>query len=165
MTIPAEKMQPIKDWMGRYLIARKEQENALLALERWRKAAQRTGWALDGEQTETSGQTNPLQLAAAEELWRLQSELAEKISQCIGIRREIVAAIDQMREGKLRSLLWYRYIEGLTFERIAERMHYSCMHIYRLHKRALNELILPSAASPQLLKEKEQQAFPPLRRC
>ena len=52
------------------------------------------------------------------------------------------AAVKQMDDEKLRDVMMYRYIDGLKLEEIAIEMSYSYMQIYRLHKKAISEIML-----------------------
>ena len=60
----------------------------------------------------------------------------------IDLRRRIKAAVKQMDDEKLRDVMMYRYIDGLKLEEIAIEMSYSYMQIYRLHKKAISEIML-----------------------
>ena len=55
-------------------------------------------------------------------------------------RREIGAAIDTVPDARLQELLRLRYIEGMTWERVAVQIDYSYMQVCRLHGKALSQL-------------------------
>lgn len=71
-------------------------------------------------------------------------ELEEKIKQAVGelieIRKEIETVLGQLEDENLRRLMEYRYIDGLTWEQVAEKMHYSWRHTCRLHGEALAKI-------------------------
>ena len=71
-------------------------------------------------------------------------ELEEKINQAIDeladIRMEIEAVLGQLEDDTLRELMEYRYIDGLAWEQVAEKMHYSWRHTCRLHGEALAKI-------------------------
>lgn len=71
-------------------------------------------------------------------------ELEEKINQAIDeladIRMEIEDVLGQLEDDTLRKLMEYRYIDGLTWEQVAEKMHYSWRHTCRLHGEALAKI-------------------------
>ena len=50
-----------------------------------------------------------------------------------------MSAIDKVEDYRLHDLLVNRYINFYTWEKIAEDMDYSVVHIYRLHGQALKE--------------------------
>ena len=51
-------------------------------------------------------------------------------------------AIEALADPRGREVLRRRYLMGQTWERMAEEMHYSVMHLTRLHARALEELVM-----------------------
>lgn len=55
----------------------------------------------------------------------------------------IHAAIDAVDDARMRELLELRYIDGMTWEAVAERMGYEPRHIYRLHGQALLRVRVP----------------------
>ena len=59
-----------------------------------------------------------------------------EIDQLTALETEIISVIDRVQE-PYRTLLYERYVNGLTFERIAVRMNYSWRQIIRLHGQAL----------------------------
>ena len=69
----------------------------------------------------------------------LEREINEDIDRSIDLQREIRAVIAAVPEQRLRTLLELRYINCMTFERIACEMNYSYMQICRLHGKALAE--------------------------
>lgn len=71
------------------------------------------------------------------QLEKLTDYLFEKYQKCIGIETDILMRLDRMQDQTEREVLRYRYIDGLTWERIAERMVYSRRNITRIHGRAL----------------------------
>ena len=72
----------------------------------------------------------------------LEQDINREIDAQIDLRRRIKAAVKQMDDEKLRDVMMYRYIDGLKLEEIAIEMSYSYMHIYRLHKKAISEIML-----------------------
>ncbi len=69
--------------------------------------------------------------------------LTKRINELEGIRKEITSAIYKVSDSVLQSLLIKRYIEGKTWECIADEMFYSSVHVQRsLHPKALAEIEL-----------------------
>lgn len=85
---------------------------------------------------QTSGD-NKLQ-AAIEKLLEEDQRLAEKITEYLTAKKKIEAEIETVEDEQLRCLLRYRYIDHLTWEKIAEKMDYSHRQLMRKHKRALD---------------------------
>ena len=75
-------------------------------------------------------------------------EIEEKIDQEIDelqeVRRDIKTVLGQLEDDTLRLLMEYRYIDGLTFEEIAVKMHYSWRWVIKLHGKALAEIKISS---------------------
>ena len=55
----------------------------------------------------------------------------------------IHAVIDQVDDARMRELLELRYIDGMTWEAVAERMGYSTRQVTRLHGYALRMVRVP----------------------
>lgn len=70
------------------------------------------------------------------------SDMADKrIDELYEIKKEILAAVKELEDSTLRTLLVARYINFKTWEQIAADMHYSYKHIVHiLHPKALSKL-------------------------
>lgn len=80
---------------------------------------------------------------ATDSLVELRAMLYDKLLDSTEIRLEIERCLASIKDDRLRLLMEYRYINGLTWEQVAETMHCEYRWILRLHKRAL-ALIEPS---------------------
>ena len=69
----------------------------------------------------------------------LQDRYKAKIEELAARQIEVEKAIDALRPPH-RMLLRYRYIDGLTWEQVSERIHYSWRQTHRLHREALQML-------------------------
>ena len=85
----------------------------------------------------TLGQARLSEQSYDEEVEGLEQMLRQKAGQLLGVRKEIERAIGAVENDTYRLLLRYRYIQGDTFEKIAERMHYSSRQVMNLHSAAL----------------------------
>lgn len=70
----------------------------------------------------------------------MEREINEDIDRSIDLQRGIRTAIAAVPEARLRTLLEYKYINGLTLDETAVRMAYSYPQICRLHGRALQSV-------------------------
>lgn len=70
----------------------------------------------------------------------LEAELKEELPRVIDLRKEMETIIKQIDDDRLRLLLYYRYIDGLTWEEIAENLEVTSRSVFRLHARALDAL-------------------------
>lgn len=126
-----------KTWLNRYCLAGLAVQRLTEEIARWEaQAASLT--ARYGEASGSSGEDS-LQ-RAVEKMLELRDELAEELRRQLAIRREIEEAIRALEDERLRELLRLRYLEGLTWERVAENMDYSYVQTNRLHKKAVSEL-------------------------
>ena len=72
----------------------------------------------------------------------IEADINREIDRQIDLRERIETAICAIPDGRLRDLMRYRYIDGLTWEQIAVEMHYSYVHICRMHGQALAVIML-----------------------
>lgn len=70
----------------------------------------------------------------------LERKITQAIDELADIRAEIEDVLGQLEDDTLRELMEYRYIDGLTWEQVAEKMHYSWRHTCRLHGEALAKI-------------------------
>lgn len=83
-------------------------------------------------------QTSDKVSEAVSKIADLEKEIDAEVDALVAIRNQIQAAIEAIQDDTLKTLLEYRYIDGLTWEKIAVKMNYSYMHVCRLHGKAIN---------------------------
>ena len=66
-----------------------------------------------------------------------ERELDAQIDRMIAMREEIQATIARVSDERMRVLLELRYLNGRTWEDVAEQMNYTTRNIYNLHSAAL----------------------------
>lgn len=74
----------------------------------------------------------------------VKSDIEVKLVEAYDKKRLIESAIDSMENDRLSVILSLKYIDGLTLEVIADRLHYSNSHIGVLHRQALDEFVIPN---------------------
>ena len=79
---------------------------------------------------------------AVESIIQAQQELDAQINQCGAIRREIVAAIDQIANPRDHEILRRRYILGQKWENIAVETGIDLRWVYRRHRAAVQRLVI-----------------------
>lgn len=127
-----------KAWLNRYHLAGLAIRRLTGEIARWEaQAAALT--ARYGETSSSAGE-DPLQ-RAVEKMLELRDELAQELQRQMVLRREIEEAIRGVEDERLRELLRLRYLEGMTWEGVAERMGYSCRQVTRLHGQALGDVL------------------------
>lgn len=71
----------------------------------------------------------------------IEREIEDEVESARLLRRDIRQSISRVSSGTLRRLLTYRYICGCTWERVAEKLDMSYVHVvHRLHPKALCEI-------------------------
>lgn len=83
---------------------------------------------------------------ARENIFLWEIKIALQVDGLLQMRRTIDDAIAALPDPESQLVLKYRYIDGLTIEEIARRMHYCERHISRLHESALRAICLPGCA-------------------
>lgn len=127
-------------------------------LERYRHAVQRELWLRDelaewrarAEAASPSLRETPAAPADGvapfvrplEHVLVLEDLLRAQIEEAAALRLALDAAIRAVDDPTLRELLYLRYVNGLTWERIAGKMHYCIMQLSRLHNAALEAAAL-----------------------
>lgn len=92
----------------------------------------------DNEKIQTSSDKDRLGAAVAK-IVDLENEINSTIDSFLEKRGKIIMQIDSMESVIYYQVLFSRYIEQETFEKIAEETEYSLRQILRIHGRALSE--------------------------
>lgn len=90
------------------------------------------------EKVQTSPNFDKIGTAIAK-IDELENNLDKMIDEYLVKRERIIAQIDTMEEESVYQILFSRYIEKKTFEKIATEMEYSWRQIVRLHGKALQQ--------------------------
>lgn len=77
---------------------------------------------------------------AAARIADIDALIIRRTKELAGLREDIGRMIGTVGDDTQRRLLYLRYIEGCTWEAIAERMHYSYQWVCILHGRALEAI-------------------------
>ena len=64
-------------------------------------------------------------------------EAEHELDNLADLRKEIISTIDKVSDPKMHSVLWRRYISGLTWEQVAVSMNYTYRRTTQLHGDAL----------------------------
>lgn len=88
--------------------------------------------------------------SATEKINDCKAEINQATSTAMDIRREVMAAIATVPDGRLRELLRRRYILGQKWEQIAWEMDLEFRQTFHLHNRALTKLTIETHISSVL---------------
>ena len=90
-----------------------------------------------------TGENNKTQ-STIEKLEEQEEKINKKIDLLYEVKEDIEKALHTVEDDTLRVLLRYRYINGLTWEKIAVNMHYTYQWVCKLHGEALRKLKVDS---------------------
>lgn len=79
----------------------------------------------------------------AAKLDNMISELQDEREKCILKYQEIVGQIKKLKNENELDVLFYRYVVGLDWWEISDKMKYAERHVHRIHGRALLHFELP----------------------
>lgn len=129
-------------WLRRYQESLRREKELAQEVERLHSEAYRVTPLLSGMPGGASdGQALP---RAVEGIIKAKQELECQINTCGAIRREIVAAIEQVTDSRDHEILRRRYLLGQKWEEISVEMHYAYQHACERHKRAVCKMVIES---------------------
>lgn len=67
----------------------------------------------------------------------LEKKIEEETQAFVKLREKVYDVIETAYNEDAKSVLWHKYIDGMTNENIAEKLNFSERQIRRIHKRAL----------------------------
>lgn len=79
----------------------------------------------------------------ANALIELERRVNARVRDMCRLKRLAMDAIDQVEEARLREVLELYYLDGFTWEQVAERMGYSRRNVTTLHGVALRKIKVP----------------------
>lgn len=83
-------------------------------------------------------------LSAVEKMDEIEREITEEIDKLADLRKIVSLGIRRVRDDKLQDILGYRYLLGMTWAQVADKMEMDERWVRRLHVRAVTQLTLES---------------------
>lgn len=112
--------------------------NKQTEVDHWKAVAEGTGAWSDGERVQSSG--NKQKMASAVDRYvDIQAEITDDIDKLIRLKREVIKTIEPLPE-KEYDVLHKFYVQGMTFEDIADFHERSYSWATSVHGRALANL-------------------------
>ena len=130
-------------WLRRYRDALRLEEELRQELEAQRARACKTTAALTG--MPGGGGDGQVLPRAVESIIAAQQELQAQINVCGAVRREVVAALDQVADERDYEILRRRYLLEQRFEQIAVEMCLEYRWVRRRHKKAIVAMTIQEA--------------------
>ena len=134
-----ENEQKIR-YLSRYRRLNQRIDRLLEEQSRWRERALKITPTLS-QAPGGGGNGSPIE-RPMDKVLEIDVEINREIDEMQIARKEIRETLNQLEDENLKLLMEYRYIDGMTWEQIAVKMHYSYMQICRLHGRALKTIML-----------------------
>ena len=73
----------------------------------------------------------------------LESELKDDIVQLVELKKQILHSIKRVGNPEYQTLLELRYLSYMSWEQIAVELNYGIDNIFKLHRKALDEVEVP----------------------
>ena len=127
-----------KDYLSQVSRLNKMINNKLSEIHQLRELSVSISAIGNDEKVQTSPNFDKIGTAIAK-IDELENNLDKMIDEYLVKRERIIAQIDTMEEENVYQILFSRYIEKKTFEKIATEMEYSWRQIVRLHGKALQQ--------------------------
>ena len=127
-------------YLSRYRRLNERIDRLLEEQSRWRERALKITPTLS--QAPGGGESGSPIERPMDKVLEIDVEINREIDEMQIARKEIRETLNQLEDENLKLLMEYRYIDGMTWEQIAVKMHYSYMQICRLHGRALKTIML-----------------------
>lgn len=127
-----------KDYLSQVSRLNKMINNKLSEIHQLRELSVSISAIGNDEKVQTSPNFDKIGTTVAK-IDEMENNLDKMIDEYLVKRERIIAQIDTMEEESVYQILFSRYIEKKTFEKIATEMEYSWRQIVRLHGKALQQ--------------------------
>lgn len=132
-----ENEQKIR-YLSRYRRLNQRIDRLLEEQNRWRERALKITSTLS-QAPGGGGSGSPIE-RPMDKVLEIDIEINREIDEMQIARKEIRDTLNQLEDENLKLLMEYRYIDGLTWEQIAEKMDYSRQWVTSLHGMALQKI-------------------------
>lgn len=134
-----ENEQKIR-YLSRYRRLNQRIDRLLEEQNRWRERALKITPTLS-QAPGGGGNGSPIE-RPMDKVLEIDVEINREIDEMQIARKEIRETLNQLEDESLKLLMEYRYIDGMTWEQIAEKMDYSRQWVTSLHGMALQKIKL-----------------------
>lgn len=127
-----------KEYMLRYQILDREIDRLLDERKKWRERAEKITPSYSD--MPRGGEQNDKVCEAVTQIVEIEERINREIDSLVQLEKNIFRMIHSVSNPKLQLVLKYRYIDGLTYDEIANKMHYDIRHVHRMHGWALRSI-------------------------
>ena len=96
-----------------------------------------------GERVQTSQSQEAPFVRCVEKILDLKKKINEEIDLFVDLKKEIRSVIERVENTDEQMVLRYRYIHNLTWEQISDELNADKVTVWRWHKKALQNTVLP----------------------
>ena len=107
--------------------------------EKYREMAMQATGRTDAIRVSGTGERSKVEKYILE-LWDVHNELQEEISRLMKKSREAEKRIQSLEDDRYRAVLELRYLCAMTWEDIAEKLHFTVRWTHKLQKEAVDKL-------------------------
>ena len=125
-------------WLKRYLYLERRISIRLDALEKWRSRIGKLTPELSSQPGGGGSIYKAPQFDLINKIVDLQDSVYQEVVTLEQTRSAIQLAIEGLEDEGYRTMMEYRYLQGMSWEWIASVMHYSWRHTHRIHSAALD---------------------------
>lgn len=129
-------------YLSRYITLNRRIDRLLEEKAKWWSLCLKTTPSLS--QAPGGGESGSPVERPMDKVLEIEEKIDQEIDELLEVRRDIKTVLGQLEDDTLRLLMEYRYLDGLTFEEIAVKMHYSWRWVIKLHGKALAEIKISS---------------------
>lgn len=106
-----------------------------------------------GERVQSSPDGNAAFVTSVEAIIKLEQKINKEIDLLVALKEQIHDVLSRVSDTDEYIVLWYRYVDGLSWERISLKTHVSVSTTYKRHAKALKSVVLPD--NPICIKKPE----------
>lgn len=132
-----ERSNQAKEFLRRYRAILYRQESLIRTLDALRARQVNTTINMDAVQISGVGYVSDKMAEAVAKVLALEDQIIEAEAKARAQLADIMEAINSVKDDTLKTILLLRYVEGLGWVEIAERMHYEKSSVFIFHGRAL----------------------------
>lgn len=133
-----------KEYLSRLLWIDKRVEDKYLQIEQLRTMAEKTTQILSDMPRNPSAPTSKMEILVVR-MVEMENELAQDIESLLTLKKDATARIEALDDMDLQTVLEMRYLSGRPWEEIGDEMNFGSDNLYRLHKKALENLEIPES--------------------
>ena len=99
-----------------------------------------------GGKVQTSPEEDAPFVRALMRMEEQEERINREIELLVELKDQIREVIGQVEDDNLRMVLAFKYLEGMSFEKIGDVLHANKSTVYRWHKQAVGKITLPENA-------------------